>query len=66
MKRTAVSLLFLFTFLVSTAWPQAEPQWNHKIITFEAPGAGTGADQGTIGLGNDAQGAIMGYYCGVP
>ena len=32
------------------------------IITFEAPGAGTGAGQGTIALGNDAQGAIMGSY----
>src|ERR1039458_10624569 len=37
---------------------------DHKatIITFDAPGAGKGAGQGTIAFGHDARGAIMGYY----
>jgi len=29
------------------------------IITFDAPGAGTGAGQGTIALFDDARGAIL-------
>jgi hypothetical protein len=32
------------------------------IITFDAPGAGTGPDQGTWGEGIIASGAIIGYY----
>jgi hypothetical protein len=32
------------------------------IITFDAPGAGTGINQGTAGLGNNTAGAITGFY----
>ena len=32
------------------------------IITFDAPGAGTGASQGTQGLAISPQGIITGYY----
>lgn len=48
MKRISFLLLILFTFVASAAWPQAQPQCKHKIITFDAPGAGTGAGQGTF------------------
>jgi len=48
MRRSSILLLMLFTFLASAAWPQAQPQWKHKIITFDVPGAGTGAGQGTF------------------
>jgi hypothetical protein len=32
-----------------------------SITTFDAPGAGTGAGQGTLPLLNNAEGAITGY-----
>lgn len=48
MKRSFVLLLFLLTFLVSTAWPQVEPQWKSQIIVIDAPGAGNGPGQGTF------------------
>jgi hypothetical protein len=48
MKRINILLLILFAFVASAAWPQAQPQWKHKIITFDVPGAGTGAGQGTF------------------
>jgi hypothetical protein len=32
------------------------------IITFDVPGANTGAGQGTIGFGIIPNGAILGYY----
>jgi hypothetical protein len=49
MRRIGILMLgFLFCFVLA-AWPQTQPQWSgHKIITFDAPGAGTGAGQGTI------------------
>ena len=63
MKRISILLLILFTFLVSTAWPQAQAQWrHHKIITYDAPGAGTGAGQGTQAPGINPAGAITGFY----
>ncbi len=63
MKRISILLLILFTFLASTAWPQAQTQWRrHKIITFDVPGAGTGANQGTVPYGINARGAIIGWY----
>ncbi len=48
MKRISILLLILFTFLASAAWPQAQPQCKHRITTFDVPGAGTGAGQGTF------------------
>lgn len=32
------------------------------VTTFDAPGAGTGALQGTIPLTDNQSGAIVGYY----
>jgi len=33
------------------------------ITTFDAPGAGTGAGQGTVAFGINAERVIVGYYC---
>src|SRR5208337_797788 len=62
MKRISILLLILLAWFVSAAWPQAEPQCKHKIITFDAPGAGTGAGQGTFPQGIVAGDAVAGYY----
>jgi hypothetical protein len=62
MKCLSMPLLILFTFVASAAWPQAEPQWKHKIITFDVLGAGTGAYQGTTPQAINPAGAITGYY----
>ena len=35
---------------------------HSKIVTFSAPGAGTGAGQGTYAIGVNAEGSIVGYY----
>lgn len=60
MKRISILLLILFTFFASAAWPQA--QWTHKIITFDAPGAGTGAGQGTQPNAVNSAGVVAGWY----
>lgn len=64
MKRISILLLVFFTCFVLAAWPQAQANWKHKpkIITFDAPGAGTGAGQGTTLNGIDSRGAIFGWY----
>jgi len=64
MKRMSILLLAFFTCFVLAAWPQAHAQWKHKpkIITFDAPGAGTGPGQGTTPYGIDSQGTIVGPY----
>jgi hypothetical protein len=51
MKRISILMLILFTCLVSAAWPQAQPQCKHKIITFDVPGAGRASGQGTFAFG---------------
>ena len=33
-----------------------------RFITFEAPGAGTGAGQGTVPISNDSVNGITGYF----
>jgi hypothetical protein len=48
MKRFSILLLVFFTCLALAAWSQAQPQGRNKIITFDVPGAGTGAGQGTF------------------
>src|SRR4029077_14649702 len=35
---------------------------NTCFTTFDAPGAGTGPFQGTLGIANNPAGAIAGYY----
>jgi hypothetical protein len=63
MRRTSILLLILFTFFATAAWPQAQPQWwQQKIITFDAPGAGTGAGQGTQPNAVNSAGVVAGWY----
>jgi len=62
MRRISILMLVLFTCFVSAAWPQAQPQWKHRIITFDVPGAGTGAGQGTFPWGIVQGEWIMGNY----
>jgi probable HAF family extracellular repeat protein len=71
MKRTGVRTLLFCTCFAFVAWLHAEAPWKPKIIKFNAPGAGTGAGQGTGGIfgpfsiGVDAispPGAISGAY----
>lgn len=49
MRRIGILMLIVFFCSVSTARPQA--QTKPRIITFDAPGAGTGPNQGTIVYG---------------
>jgi hypothetical protein len=62
MRRIGILMLVLFTGLVSAALPQAKAQTKAQIITFDAPGAGTGAGQGTLGFGVTPAGVIMGEF----
>jgi len=55
-------MLVFFVCFVSTAWPQVEPPGKHKIITFDVPGAGTGAGQGTMPVGIVQGDWVMGSY----
>jgi hypothetical protein len=40
----------------------ATPREPFTIITFDAPGAGTGANQGTQSIGINSAGAVTGFY----
>ena len=63
MKRISILLLIFSTCFALAAWPQARPQWwHHKIITYEVPGAGTGAGQGTQAFGVNLSGEVAGFY----
>jgi len=64
MKRISILLLVFLSCFVLAAWPQAKAHCKHKpkIITFDAPGAGTGAGQGTTPNGITSQGAVVGWY----
>ena len=62
MKSRTILILILSTFFASAAWPQAQPQWKHKIITYEVPGAGNGAGQGTQAFGINSSGEVAGFY----
>jgi len=62
MKRISILLLVLFVCFALAAWSQARPQLANKIITFEAPGAGKGAFQGTQAFGVNWLGEIVGFY----
>jgi hypothetical protein len=52
-------LIAVAMFAILTITVQASAQ---KFIVYEAPGAGTGAGQGTIGFAPGAPGTIIGYY----
>jgi hypothetical protein len=62
MKRISILLLVFCTCFALTAWPHAQPQAKHKIITFNVPGAGKGAGQGTLAWGIVKGGWIQGDY----
>jgi len=63
MKRISVLMLILFICFVSSAWPQAQTQWRrHQIITFDVPGAGMSAGQGTMPIGIVQGDWISGTY----
>ena len=62
MRRISILLFTLVTFLVAAAWPQAEAPKKQQIITFDAPGAGTRAGQGTFPVDVNPSGAIAGLY----
>jgi len=51
----------VFGLLIATAWPQLVLAQN-QITTFDPPGAGTAAGQGTFPQQNLNSGAIVGYY----
>lgn len=48
MRRISVLALVLLTGLVAARLPQAQAGSQHRFTTFDVPGAGTGAGQGTI------------------
>ena len=65
MKR--ISILFLiflifFTCLLTSAWPQPQINWSHKIISIDPPGAATGPFQGTQAPGINAAGTVTGFF----
>jgi len=62
MKRMGILMLVFFFCLSLTAWPQAQAQWAPKIITVDAPGAGTGPGQGTEAPGINWSGEVAGFY----
>jgi hypothetical protein len=62
MKRISILMLILVTCFVSAAWPQAGGHSKRTIITFDAPGAGTGSGQGTLPYFINSAGVIAGQY----
>jgi len=62
MRRISILLLVFCTCFTLVAWPQARPQWQHKIITFDVPGAGTAPGQGTLAWNIVPGGWISGNY----
>ena len=60
MRRISILLLLFCTCFALAAWPQAQAQGKHKIIEFEAPGAGTGPSQGTVPVSIDSAMNIVG------
>jgi len=62
MRRIIILMMAFFTCFALAAWPQAQAQWKHKIVTFDVPGAGTGSGQGTNPWGIVEGGWIQGDY----
>ncbi len=58
MKRISILLLVFCTCFALTAWPQAQSRWT----TFDVPGAGKGAGQGTQAYDVNPARAITGAY----
>ncbi len=53
------TLLFL---MAASSFPAQAQAPAHKLVKFNAPGAGTSAGQGTVGAGILADGSILGSY----
>jgi len=62
MRRISILLLAFFVCFVLAASSQARPQWKHKIMTFDVPGAGAAAGEGTYANGINPAGEITGFY----
>jgi len=60
MGRRRTLIFALPALLIATAWPQPALAQN-QINSFDPPGAGTAAGQGTVVLQNLNSGAIVGY-----
>src|ERR1700686_5871993 len=74
MRRISLPMLVFFLCFVSTGWRQAQAQTKSRVITFDAPGAGTTPNQGqgtlpvqitdsglTVGSYVDAKGVSHGF-----
>jgi probable HAF family extracellular repeat protein len=61
MRHTRSLILAIPALLIAAAWPQLTLA-AHRITTFDPPGAGTGAGQGTFAQQNLNSGVIVGYY----
>ena len=61
LRKLSILLLVFCTCFALAADHHARPQWKNKIVTFDVPGAGTGASQGTFPEGISA-GVIIGNY----
>jgi len=63
MRRISILMLLVCTCFVLEGWSQARPQGErNKAITFRAPGAGKGANQGTYVNRIVDSGAVTGWY----
>jgi hypothetical protein len=60
MKCMAFRTLVFCTCFASILWLQAQTPSKHKIITFEAPGAGKGSGEGTVPISINLAGKITG------
>jgi hypothetical protein len=61
MKSNAGTAVLCFMLLAAAA-PAQQVEGNPTFATFDAPGAGTGASQGTFAISIDTAGVIAGYY----
>lgn len=62
MKQIGILILVIFFCLVTAAWPQLPEHPQPAIITFDAPGAGTTAGQGTQANKINPWGEIVGWF----
>ena len=62
MKRIGFLMLILFTCMAPAAWPHSHDSSQPQIVTFDPPGAGTAAGQGTYVNGINSQGSVMGWF----
>lgn len=61
-SRTVTLFAAMTLFAVLAIAVQTSARVGHRITTFNVPGAGTSAGQGTVGIGVSGSGLIVGYY----